>query len=392
MARTLSALKSAVNSKLAQLSMSVSDSNLTAAFNLALDSLAMKIDFKETQKTSALTPFFLDYTAYTAPSDLKSDGIIGIRPFMAKDKNEDLGMNRLQSSSFDENFFWYDAKGVFSIEYNLGTKILRVNKDVTGASNYLLHECEAYNDNGTWVADTVNSDALNVATDTGVYLQGTGAVSFDIDVSQTANDYALVYNSTLTATDLSNVKKGLSYAFLDIYMPVAVTSVELRWGTNASNYYSKTATTTFDGQSFKVGWNTVGVSWDTATETGSVTDSSIGYIAAKLNYPNTTTDQTGFRIDGFYIRQGGLYEIRYYSKYGVVSAGGTYKQYFTADDDTLACDEDGEAVFIDYVTGEIAPNALAPTGQTYQARAMGLIREYKMRSPSMRKKTVNTYG
>lgn len=393
MARTFAALKALVHSKLSQESLSISESNLTAACNLALDTLALRLDLKETAKISALTPIFNDVLSYACPTDLKGDSIHAIRPYPSGDKKEDLGLNRLTTNRFDANYFWYDADGLFAIEHNLGTRTLRINKNPIGAVNQLLHNCEAYNTNGTWVADTTNSDALNVATDTGSFTQGSASVSFDIDVSQSANDYALVYNSTLTALNLSTLKPSISYAFIDVYLPTAsITSIELRWGTDASNYYSRSATANFDGTSFKVGWNTIGVAWEGATETGTVTDTSIGYIAVKLNYAASLTDQTGVKIDNFYMRQGGLYEILYYSIYAVLSTAGANKQYFTADDDTLVCDAEGEAVYVDYVAGEIAPNTQTVTGQTYAQRSEAAIMRYNSRNPSMRKVVVNTYA
>lgn len=151
---------------------------------------------------------------------------------------------------------------------------------------------------GEWEIDSVNSDATNLTVDNTEFTNGTNSFMFDIDVSQSGNNRATILNSTLTVRDLSSVKY-LASGFVDVYIPDStnITSLTLYWGSDSSNYYSKTSTTDYNGQAFQDGWNTVKFDWATATKTSSPDDTAIDYVRIDINYGVGQTDDSGFRID-----------------------------------------------------------------------------------------------
>lgn len=207
----------------------------------------------------------------------------------------------------DDEFMVNIGRGVsineYAINYKNGKLFLKVNTD-EGVEAERLHSMASLTENGTWAADTSGSDAADLTTTDVVTLEQSECLQFNVDVSQSVNNYALIENSTLTAVDLSDYV-NLGRAKFWIYIPSITnfTSVELRWGSSSTNYWSRAVTTQADGSSLIVGWNFIEIDWNGATETGTVVNTSIDYVAVKLNYAASYTDQNNFRIEeiNFYL-------------------------------------------------------------------------------------------
>ena len=109
---------------------------------------------------------------------------------------------------------------------------------------------------GTWTLDTTNGDGTNLTVDTNEYKQGSASLNFDVDVSQTANNKVILYNSTLTEMDLSSYEDLAAFIFW-VYIPDVTyfSSVTLYWGSDSSNYWSATVTTDMNGTAWASGWN-----------------------------------------------------------------------------------------------------------------------------------------
>lgn len=389
MARTKAQILAIINSKLKQVSGNITATNLDLALNMALDSFLLEVDVPEAEKTSALTPIFDGVNTYVPPSDMRGDAILGIRPYVGSKNVVNTSLDRNQTAEFDRNLFFEDAEGKYAVEYNQGTKILRLNPRFDTARNYILHSCDAYNDNGTWVG---TDDANTVATDAGLYTEGSGSVSFNITAA--AGTATLTNDPIATPVNISSAIRGKSFVFADLYLPSssAFTSAQLRYGSSSSAYYQNSVTTQFTGSAFKQGWNLLGFNWNTATPTGSPDTSAIDFLRFQLAYSIGIGDQTGLHLDNIVLRDGDLYEIKYYTKNVILDDDGTtYKSAFNEDADTLIFNEEGEATFIEYAAGYIAPNAIAPSGQTFAQNATNLIAKYRSRYPSKRKKTVRNW-
>lgn len=397
MSRTYSQLNAAVNSKLQKAGGTITTSDFLAGMNLALDGLLLEIEPPELQRTQALSPaLFKDVILYTPPSDLQGDSIIDIRPLVEiPSKSIPNAWRKNTTVAFEQNLIGDKTSQAWTIEYNNGTRYLRVLSDVNGMTqNVQVDSCDSYNGNGVWTADAT-SDATNVTTNTVNYFEGTGSVSFDINVAQSANNFATLYNNGIANFDISILTSP--YLFFYLYLPSAtnVTSVNFVIGSDASatpstkaNYITFTATTQFDGSAFVAGRNLIGVPYSSAVQTGTFVTTSPKYLELKVNYTVAQTNMSGVLLDGIYLREGMLYEIRYLSQNAVVSASGTRKQYFTADDDTLAFNAEGELTFVEYTSGYLAPNVKdVQTGELFGNRAARYIAQYNFRYPKQRKLT-----
>lgn len=189
-------------------------------------------------------------------------------------------------------------------------------------------------DGGTWTADTTNSDALNLTVDTLEYKNGSASLNFDIDVSQSANNRATIYNSGITAKDLSDYENLASFVFW-VYFPTVTyaSSVTLYVGSDSSNYYSGTSTTDINGNAFVVGWNQIKVDWDDMTATSSPDSSSVAYIRFDINYTASQGDDTDYRIDDLRIIRPENLVFWYTTSYIGTSNAGAQLTAFAATND-----------------------------------------------------------
>lgn len=189
-------------------------------------------------------------------------------------------------------------------------------------------------DGGTtgWQADTTNSDATNVTADSVEYKQGGGCINFDVDVSQSGNNRATIYNDELTSQDLSDFEDLGAFVFW-IYIPDVTyfSSVTLYWGNSSTSYWSATASSDVNGAAWANGWNRVAILWNAATATSSPSASAIDYVRIDFNYTGSQTDDTDFRIDDLTLVRAETLTFYYTSWYvGTDTTGATNRTAFTA--------------------------------------------------------------
>jgi hypothetical protein len=311
--------------------------SIVSYLNEGLRRIRRKYDIPTSEEVSQLT-VFNDIFSYAIPTGYK-----GYVRLSDQDRMNDL-LNFKYTSDDD---FWrnYPAGNKIAEARDGESRKILVNISDPQLSSILLNNCDTYNGNGTWTANTTTSDATGVATDHLQVWEGTGSVKFNIDVSQSASDYAEIYNSGLNAVDLSGDSVvGIGTLTCMVWLPssTAFTGFTVRWGSSASVYYESTVTTQLDGAAFKQGWNTLGFSWATATTTGTPTDSAIDYLLFRATYAATMTDQTGLRVDAFYMRQPMMLDLHYSTDYLVIDGTtGSPKESFASSLDTssyFSCD------------------------------------------------------
>lgn len=219
----------------------------------------------------------------------------------------------------------------YTIAYNGGVPYLRVNTRES-SKRTTMNGMTSLTDNGTWSADTSGSDATTAAATTVLTLRESAALTFNVDVSQSVNNYARITNTTMTSLDLSDYLNAGSIRFW-IYIPSVTnfTSVQLDWGNDlTANYWSNTATTQADGSAFIAGWNFVSIEWSGATETGTVTNTAIDSLSVQVNYTASYTDQTSFRVEKIAMFLPIPMQFSYYTYYLSQNASGTYQEELTA--------------------------------------------------------------
>lgn len=287
-----------------------------------------------------------------------------------------------------------------SIEASEGTKIIRINW--RSRSPRVISQMDSLTQNGTWSAVT---GAGTPTVDTVFKVAGSGSLKFDLNTTGGG-----LQSSSLTSSDLSTGGSQNDF-FLRLYFPTVtnLTSVTGIWGNDlTTNFYTSVAQTAqADGTAFRVGWNLIKFPGLTATQTGSVSFTTIDSFKFTLQ---TTGAIASVRADYITASLGRNFDIKYYSKYIFKTSAGVYESRPQTDnnDDIVVLDNDEVQGFIlecliamaQQVEGTdsafditFAEHGLYgnPSSATHEGR-MGFYRLYNGENPVQSKRAVNSRG
>lgn len=306
---------------------------ITALDNLidrAARQLLLELDPQETKRVLQFTgPVFNTVYDYPIATDVKGNKIIDIFPQVRR-LPQDV-WTQAYNQAFDvvkQGLF--SSPNMFTMNYDTGIRSIRINAPFLNPP-VVLNQAESTTDNGTWAA---GGTASNLATNNQNYVQGGGSLQFDA-----ATGAAYLENNTMGAVDLSDVVNQ-AYLFAWVYIPTGseLTSVNLRWGSSSSDYYSVTATQNQQGNAFVDGWNQCQFPWLNASVVGSPDSSAIDYLRVTLN---VTGDQTACLINGIDSILGTILSYEYYSKYMFRdSSTGAFQETVTDDTNLINLDTD----------------------------------------------------
>lgn len=256
------------------------------------------------QKREIDINFYSDVFKYALPSDFESFIKPGLPILTGYDESQDLPYSRedeFYSDSSKKLALSWERDSVYLLARITGDSDLEFDKFDGAASNY-----------------TLGGDGSSGQLDNTNFREGSGSLRFNITDVTNQTTITRTLTSTVDISDYVN----LGYVFSQMYMPTAISSVSIRYGNDASNYYEiSTVTTDFTGASYKTGWNVIGFDMQNAVETGSVDDDNIDYFQIIID--NTGVTDTNFRVDGLYFRLGTNYRLPYNSRNVVESASGS---------------------------------------------------------------------
>lgn len=225
-----------------------------------------------------------------------------------------------------KEFVHYIHGNLTAFKFNKETMFLNVN--YASGVKAMLHNCDTYDGNGTWA---VSGDGSAIATDKQYVAEGEGSTRATVTG---ATGTTVFTNSTMSGVDITDYLIN-SYAFIDLFNPndLQITSIQLRLGSDASNYYQMTATTRFNGGNILQGFGLIG--FDMSSKTTSGTPGTISYIRIAITHNVAASGQ--MRIDNIFISQATYFRLPYYSKFNVKTSGGTYQEKVTDISDTMLC-------------------------------------------------------
>ena len=277
--------------------------NIDQLFNRAARQLLQDLDPQETIRYSLTGAVFSEIYDYACPDDLKGTKIIDISPQVNRQKSDIFLSKYNQVFDIAKNTSLQD---MFTIKYNQGVRALNMN--FNSAPNPIdIDTMSSITDNGTY---SVTSGANNLTVDSQNYVVGGSSLSFNLLAGQSSG---YIQNSTLNAIDLTdNLNQGTQ--FLWVYLPTAssITSIDLRWGSSSTNYYSLSTSVTQSNTAFQNGWNLLAFNWASASVTGSPIITSIKYVRVTFTYNSTL--QTGVKVNGLTSQLGSLLNLEYYSE------------------------------------------------------------------------------
>ncbi len=302
--------------------------NFDGAINRAAREVLLDCDPQETKRIMEfVAPIFNTVFDYPIAADVKGNKIIDIYPQVQR-LPQDI-WTQAYNQMFDvakQNIF--SMANMFTINFNSSLKTLRINAPWLNPP-VIINQIDNVTDNGTWA---VTGSASNISVNNANFAQGAGSVQFDITTGAGG-----INNSTMTAVDLSAVLNQSSL-FVWVYVPTGanLTSVQLLWGSDSSNYYDRTVTQTQQATAFVNGWNLCQFQWSGSSVVGSPDPSSIGFGEVVLN---VTGNMTACKVNGMNSILGTILNYEYYSKALFRNAStGTYQETVLADSDLINLD------------------------------------------------------
>lgn len=236
-------------------------------------------------------------TDYPISTDLYEADIVDIRPQGISRPIWEFTVKTNQAN-FDrtKNYFWNGTR--VALQYNKGIPIARIVSQGTKPQIIL----DQMNSTDGW---TAAGTASSLAQDTSSYWQQPASLRFNVTTGTGT------LTKTTNSADLSTYE-GVGVAFVAVYIPdvSTLTSISLKLGSSASDYYSVTSTSGFTGAWTSDNWLLVPFDFATASTTGTPDWSDVSYAQVSIV---TTGTQTNFHTGQLFIAQPCPYQILYQS-------------------------------------------------------------------------------
>ena len=360
--------------------------NLFGVYNRAARQLLLDVDPQETIRRSLMSnPIYDHIYDYVIPSDVKGNKIIDIRPQVNRSLRDRFLQNFNQQFDLTKEYVFSPS---FTIDFNTGIKTLRVNYPLV-RQGITINTADGITDNGTW---TAGGDATNLRVDNINFVSTTGSLAFDLNASGSSG---YLENSTMGKSDLT-AHQNQSTLFLWVYLPTGTdfTSIGLRWGSDASNYWTGSATTTFEGNAFNNGWNLIGIPWLGATQINSPVVSSVNYLRITYNYDGNA--QTACHLNNVISNMGELMEIEYYSKFIFRNAStSAWQETVLTNNDLINLDTESYNLFLflaaDYATQQLLDVNTSMDINVWETKYQVALARYKSLYKSQVQKPRETY-
>lgn len=209
-----------------------------------------------------------------------------------------IGSNPITSSYFIKNSY-----GRFLLA-TAGTGLYKYNEN-TDSFDLIYNHLTQYDNkvtlnacNTTSPTFTGTGDAQEIIFDSTTYKRANAAVKFSLGTNSVPpSGTTATLTSNITSVDLTNY---LNTGKLRFWFQGAstVSSIEVRWGSSATDYWSKTLTTNVSGAAISSSFSFFEADWATATSTGSPNAAAVTYLQVILTHSAVAYTQN-LRIDDF---------------------------------------------------------------------------------------------
>lgn len=306
--------------------------------NEAAKEVVGDVDLRSCKRKTSLSPFlFSDVYEYSCPTDLKADRIIDIKPQINRDATYEFELTTQEE--FDRK---KDSEtNLFAISDDSFTRKLLISVEVEDSTLIVSQLDSTTSGGGTWSG---YGDGTNLTADSDYVVKGSASINWDINAD--GGTTAGIVNSTLNTFDLTDyVANGAVFVWSYITSTTNLTNFIIRIGSDASNYFTKTVTTTNEGTSFVNGWNLLRFDFGTATQTGTVDLDACDYCAIYMTKAAGKVSETDYRFDYIQVKVGEYHEVIYQSRYPWQSNTGTWIADSTATTDYINADTEELELF-----------------------------------------------
>lgn len=246
-------------------------------------------------------------TDYPIDENIYEADLVDIRPQGISRPVWDFTVKTNQAN-FDRTKSYYTNGTRAAFQYNQGTPIIRIITQGTTPQTIL----DQMNDTTGW---TAAGTASGLAQDTASYWQSPASLRFNVTTGTGT------LTKSINEADISSYE-GVGVAFLAVDIPntTNLTSISLKLGSSASDYYSVTSTSAFTGAWTEDNWLLVPFDFATASQTGTPDWSEVDYAQVSIVAAGT---ETNFRVGQLFISMPSPYQILYQSPAIFLASGAT---------------------------------------------------------------------
>lgn len=273
---------------------------------------------------------------YPVASDLGTDAVIDIRPVGPRRRHDDI------EETFDKDFDIKKKNNTFTLETINGVRTLRLSKRLKRP--IVLSTLDTTDDANAAIA--VLGDASNLRTDYLNHVSGQASVAIDLSGATGSGGISITLPVAIDLSEL--LRQGSLFEWIRFPDVTRLTSVTLKWGDNASNYWSSTQTAAYDRSFVSGAFQLLENPWQYASVAGSptTTGANIRYLEVDFTYL-TGAAITDVNIDNITAQLGEVWEVLYYSNCLFTDSTGTvWKDTPTDDTDLIRLDTDGLQIFM----------------------------------------------
>ncbi len=358
------------------ISGAILDADLNTIVNRAVREVLLVADLRSAKRKTPLSPnLFNGIYDYACPIDLKSFGIIDIRPQIKRSKSDQWRLTSTEEFDRLKSEIGFSNDNLIAIDDFDMVRKLRISRLIDDYSVVI----DRLDDVGNWKGF---EDGTNLTKDLGNYVKGSASLNWDI--SDGGLTMAGIYNDAINHIDISDyLSEGSIFVWAYIPNTDDITNFILRIGNNSSNYYYITITTNNEGTAFTAGWNLLRFDLANKVETGTVNSTDCTYCAVYMTKDVAKVNETDYRFDNIVLKRGEHYDVIYYSKYGWQSIAGAYLENSTADTDYLNYDTD-EITLIEYKAAELGERYLRNQGEANNFLNLFKtnLMDYQLKNPS----------
>ncbi len=259
--------------------------NLFIAYERTARQLAQNLSLPTARGRNNIT-LYDGVIDYVCPTDMFGTNIIDLAPQGVTRHANDF-VYKKPSMQFDrqKDYLWNGTQVTFD-SLN-GVDILRI------VSTYPTKKIvvDPMTDNFGW---TVAGSASSLTLDQNIFYQESASLRFNLTGASTGT-----LTKSISAIDFTNyVGSGVGFLAARTPSATSLTSITLRLGNDASNYYEVTATNAFLGAFSTGDWILIPFDFATATTVGSPTTTALDNTQVRVNH---SASMTSFYVGGLWV-------------------------------------------------------------------------------------------
>lgn len=328
MYKTVSNLRDSISGILTGINLNTVQ-NLNGALERTARELSTRISIPEASGQSQIT-LYDGVFDYAAPTDIFGASLVDFRP-QGMSRNPNDFVQRQYIDAFDRNKAWISNGYRITFETIKGVGHVRI----TATRPEPRIELDPFTDTTGW---TLAGSASGLTKDSTVFWQDPSSLRFTLTGASSGT-----LTKTIPSQDLTNYV-GVGVVFIPIRIPLAtsLTSMTIKIGSSASNYYTVTATTGFLEPFTANEWMLVAFDLATATTVGTPVNTAITYAQITVTHSATVAN---FYIGDFWIALPSPHTMYYQGTSFFQASGSNPSQTITNSADTVLLNDSALVIY-----------------------------------------------